>query len=261
MTQSTPEPSSDAAGIDELMDDIFSPTKTGGGKLSLAVEAEVRDSDFSTPGTLSPSSPNTPSAPFGFDEDEFDDGISFSRNADPIEKDSPKPDKGGTDSPKPDLIDPPLSGLGESVLYAMDQEHSGVLVTNLDTQSVLSADDVNKAVVREQGKFTLKRDVNDDEEEVDLGIGDAEDQGHICEGPKSKRGWLARFACPNVFVRKEAKRPGTKAGGKYSSPANTVKHHASKQAANVALGYSQHSVEEGDVTEIWFDCPGNGNVS
>merc|ERR1719498_1095800 len=131
-------------------------------------------------------------------------------------------------------LDLPLLGLGESVLHAMGMAHSGVLVTNLDTRSVLSADDVNAAVLREQQVAAARISVSttragaggggsastagtpwprldsdsDSEEEVDLGIEHQEyspphHQHHHpnLAAPRRGRWALGRYlACPNPWA-------------------------------------------------------------
>merc|ERR1719247_1535620 len=160
-----------ASEIDDLMEDLFAPTY----KRAVCDTAAAESTTSYTPDTMSPasgsdidgpehspfhSSPNTPAgSPF------FDDGVEFIHPLPPSPGDSPQQqreqedtnsDAGADADADADLVDPamlldpPLSGLGESVLHAMGMAHSGVLVTNLDTRSVLSADDVNAAVLREQ---------------------------------------------------------------------------------------------------------------
>merc|ERR1719261_1355152 len=161
-----------ASEIDDLMEDLFAPKY----KRAVCDTAAAESAASHTPDTMSPasgidispfhSSPNTPA---GIPFSDFDDGVEFTHPLPPSPEDSPQQqreqedtdsdagaDAGADADADADLVDPsmlldpPLLGLGESVLHAMGMAHSGVLVTNLDTHSVLSADDVNAAVLREQ---------------------------------------------------------------------------------------------------------------
>merc|ERR1719450_1397101 len=151
-----------ASEIDDLMEDLFAPKY----KRAMCDTAAAESAASHTPDTMSPasgididspehspfhSSPNTLA---GIPFSDFDDGVEFTHPLPPSPEESPQQQKdtdsdAGADADT-DLVDPPLLGLGDSVLHVMGMAHSGVLVTNLDTHSVLSADDVNAAVLREQ---------------------------------------------------------------------------------------------------------------
>merc|ERR1719261_1044442 len=243
-----------ASEIDDLMEDLFAPKY----KRAVCDTAAAESAASHTPDTMSPasgidispfhSSPNTPA---GIPFSDFDDGVEFTHPLPPSPEDSPQQEQEDTDSDAgadagadadadadlvdPSmLLDPPLLGLGESVLHAMGMAHSGVLVTNLDTHSVLSADDVNAAVLREQQVAAARISVSasrasagasasasaagtpwprldsdsDSEEEVDLGIAQQEyspppHQQHHPSPAAPRRGrWaLGRYlACPNPWA-------------------------------------------------------------
>merc|ERR1719261_1983855 len=235
-----------ASEIDDLMEDLFAPKY----KRAVCDTAAAESATSHTPDTMSPasgididgpehspfhSSPNTPA------------GIPFSHPLPPSPEESPQQQREQKDTDSDAgadadadlvdpsmLLDPPLFGLGESVLHAMGMAHSGVLVTNLDTHSVLSADDVNAGVLREQQVAAARISVSasrasagasasasaagtpwprldsdsDSEEEVDLGIAQQEyspppHQQHHPSPAAPRRGrWaLGRYlACPNPWA-------------------------------------------------------------
>jgi len=111
------------------------------------------------------------------------------------------------------LVDPPLSGLAESVLHAMDCEHSGVLVTNLDTKSVLSADDVNAAVIQQSRLFSPQaakiNDAEGGEEEIEVDLFETDEPTPTSSDAtvaSRARAFISRFACPSPWTLARADR-------------------------------------------------------
>ena len=84
-----------------------------------------------------------------------------------------------------------MCGLAESVIIAIENEHSGVLVTNLDTKCVLSADDVNDRITtrREFGHFKSSRCLKHEEEEVEVDLFGQDVQAMA----PTRKTWLSRY--------------------------------------------------------------------